>query len=88
MQAALCGKQSNGATIMFPTDLSSPLALRPREAAKALGVSARHLWQLTKDGVIPCVRVGSGTRKTVLYPVAELQGWLTREAATAKGGGQ
>jgi excisionase family DNA binding protein len=87
MQAALCGRRSVGATIMVPTDLSSPLALRPREAAKALGISARHLWQLTKDGHIPCVRVGSGTRKTVLYPVADLQAWLTRQAQ-AKGGEQ
>lgn len=70
---------------MIPTDLSFPLALRPRAAAKALGISTRHLWQLTKDGHIPCVRVGSGTRKTVLYSVAELQAWLTRQAAQAKG---
>jgi excisionase family DNA binding protein len=63
----------------------SPLALRPREAAKALAISPRLLWQLTKDGHIPCVRVGSGTRKTVLYPVADLQAWLTRQAAQAKG---
>ena len=88
MQAALCGKRSGGATIMVPTDLSAPLALRPREAAKALGISARHLWQLTKDGHVPCVRVGSGTRKTVLYPVAELQAWLVCQAAQAKGGEQ
>jgi excisionase family DNA binding protein len=85
MQAALCGKRSAGATIMVPTDLSSPLALRPREAAKALGISARHLWQLTKDGHIPCVRVGGGTRKTVLCPVAELQAWLGRQTAAQEG---
>ena len=63
----------------------SPLALRPREAAKALGISPRLLWQLTKDGHIPCVRVGSGKRRTVLYPLADLQDWLTRQAATVKG---
>lgn len=72
---------------MISPDVSAPLALRPREAAKALGISARHLWQLTKDGHIPCVRVGSGTRKTVLYPVAELQAWLA-QAAQANGGEQ
>lgn len=71
---------------MVPTDLSAPLALRPREAAKALGISARHLWQLTKDGRIPCVRVGSGARKTVLYPLVELQAWLARHTAQAAGG--
>jgi len=68
---------------MVPTDLSSPLALRPREAAKALGISPRLLWQLTKDGQIPCVRIGDGKRRTVLYPLADLQAWLTRQAATA-----
>ena len=53
-----------------------PLALRPREAAKALGISPRFLWQLTQDGQIPCVRIGSGKRKSVLYPWADLQAWL------------
>jgi excisionase family DNA binding protein len=73
---------------MVSSNLSAPLALRPREAAKALGVSARHLWQLTKDGHIPCVRVGSGKRKTVLYPVTELQAWLSRQLSTTEGGQQ
>lgn len=59
-----------------------PLALRPREAAKSLGISPRHLWQLTKDGRIPCVRIGDGKRKTVLYSVADLQAWLTRESVS------
>jgi excisionase family DNA binding protein len=86
--AAIRGKRSAGATIMVPTDIPSPLALRPRAAAKALGISPRLLWQLTKDGHIPCVRVGSGKRRTVLYPLAELQAWLTRQAAPAKGGEQ
>ncbi len=66
--------------------IQSPLALRPRDAAKALGISPRLLWQLTHDGHIPCVRVGSGKRRAVLYPLADLQAWLTRQAAMAKGG--
>jgi excisionase family DNA binding protein len=73
---------------MTSETVSPPLALRPREAAKALGISPRLLWQLTKDGHVPCVRVGSGKRRTVLYPVAELQAWLTRQATAAKGGEQ
>jgi hypothetical protein len=70
------------------TDLANTrLSLRPREAAKALGISARTLWGLTAPrGPIPCVRVGSGKRQTVLYPTATLQAWLTREAEPAKGG--
>ncbi len=63
-----------------------PLAPRPREAAKSLGISPRLLWQLTHDGVIPCVRVGSGKRRTVLYPTADLNAWLSREVEAVKGG--
>jgi excisionase family DNA binding protein len=62
------------------TPTTSPLALRPAQAAKALGISPRLLWQLTHDGVIPAVRVGSGKRKSVIYPVADLQSWLTESA--------
>ena len=67
-------------------DVSTPLALRPRDAAKALGISPRHLWQLTKDGHVPCVRTGTGKRQTVLYPLADLQAWLSEKANAAKGG--
>jgi len=89
MQAALCGTRSAGATIMVPIDLSSPLALRPREAAKALGISTRTLWKLTAPrGPIPCVRIGPGKRQSVLYPVGELQAWLARQATAQEGGKQ
>jgi predicted DNA-binding transcriptional regulator AlpA len=65
------------------------LALRPREAAKALGISPRLLWQLTAPrGPIPCVRIGIGKRQSVLYPTADLQAWLTRQAKAEKGGQQ
>jgi predicted DNA-binding transcriptional regulator AlpA len=66
---------------------STPLALRPREAAQSLGISARTLWGLTAPrGPIPCVRLGSGKRRTVLYPTAELEAWLRRQVKLAKGG--
>jgi hypothetical protein len=62
------------------------LALRPREAAAALGISARTLWGLTAPrGPIPCLRIGHGKRQTVLYPVADLRAWLCRESAAEKG---
>ncbi len=54
------------------------LALRPREASKALGIGERLLWQLTADGRIPYIKVGRCT----LYPVRELQDWLTERAGT------
>ncbi len=55
------------------------LALRPREAARALGIGQRLLWSKTNSGEIPCVRIG----RTVVYPVDLLRDWL---AAQAKGG--
>ena len=62
------------------------LALRPRETARVLGISPRLLWQLTHDGHIPCVRLGNGKRRTVLYPTADLQAWLSRQAEAAERG--
>jgi hypothetical protein len=65
---------------------AEPLALRPREAAAALGISPRTLWaQTAPRGPIPCLRVGQGNRKTVLYPVTELQAWMSRETEGEKG---
>jgi hypothetical protein len=72
---------------MLTQRMETPLALRPREAAKALGISARTLWGLTAPrGPIPCVRVGTGQRRTVLYPTVELQAWLSQQAEMGKGG--
>ena len=66
---------------------NSPLALRPCDAAKALGISQRTLWALTTPrGPIPCIRVGHGKRQIVLYPISELQAWLDRQAKVEKGG--
>ena len=68
------------------TQSTDPLALRPREAAKALGISARTLWGLTSPrGPIPCLRIGHGKRKSILYPMAELKAWLSRQAEAAEG---
>jgi len=74
---------------MTPSDdRSVSLALRPKDAAKALGISVRHLFTLTKGGHIPCVRIGSGTRKTVLYPVEELRAWLAEQTRPGRPNGE
>ena len=52
------------------------LALRPREAARALGIGERLLWSKTNAGEIPHVRLG----RAVVYPVDELRRWLTEQA--------
>ena len=52
------------------------LAMRPREAAKALGISERLLWEWTDRKVVLHIRLG----KAILYPVDSLRDWL-RQAA-------
>ena len=52
------------------------LALRPTQAAAALGICERLLWQKTKAGEIPHVRIG----RAVVYPVALLETWLREQA--------
>ena len=69
-----------GGTPPRPT-AHAPLALRPKDAARVLGIGERKLWELTHPrGPIPCVRVGT----CCLYPVDRLRAWLAAEAA--KGG--
>jgi excisionase family DNA binding protein len=51
------------------------LALRPAETAHALGIGVRKLWSMTVAGEIPHLRLG----KAILYPVAELQRWLSEQ---------
>ena len=49
-----------------------PLALRPRDAAAALGISPSTLDRLTRDGQIPHVKIN----RLVLYRVDSLRHWL------------
>ena len=59
----------------------APLALRPRDAAKALGIGQRKLWGLTSPrGPIACIRLSSGL---VLYPIEALRQWLAEETQRA-----
>lgn len=54
------------------------LAMRLRDAARAIGVSDRTLWTWTQKGIVPHVRIGS----TVLYPRAVVEQWLSDRAKT------
>ena len=53
-----------------------PLAVKSKDAAFLLGISVRRLWQLTKDGEIPSLRLGDGKRPHVLYRTEDLLAWL------------
>ena len=59
----------------------APLALRPREAAAALGLSVSTLARLTRAGKLPCVKLGG----SVLYPVTMLEEFLRAQAEPARG---
>jgi excisionase family DNA binding protein len=50
--------------------------LNAQEAAEALGISPRTLWQLTKQGNIPHLRLGS----RVMYPQESLTKWANGQA--------
>ena len=54
------------------------LALRPREAAKALGICERKLWELTADRTsgIPHIRLG----RVIRVPRRGLEEWIERQA--------
>jgi Helix-turn-helix domain len=52
-----------------------PLAFRHEVAARALGISPRTLWSLTKAGRIPHVRLGA----CVIYPVPGLVAFLEQQ---------
>ena len=64
---------------MKSNHIQKPLALRAQEAAKVLNISERTLWQLTKEGIIPHVKFGSGKRTMKRYPVSVLEEWLSQQ---------
>ncbi len=66
-------------SIELLTPVLPVLALRPREAAVALRIGRRLLWEMTNRGEIPCVHIG----RRVVYSVDQLKEWL---AAKAEGG--
>jgi len=53
-----------------------PLALRPKDAAEALGISERLLLDWTHEYGVPHVRLG----RVLLYPVEDLREWLRLRA--------
>jgi excisionase family DNA binding protein len=57
------------------------LLLAPPEAAKALAIGQRKLWELTNRGVLPAVRIG----RSVRYDVRDLAAFIDR---AKEGGGR
>jgi excisionase family DNA binding protein len=57
------------------------LLLKSREAAEALGISERTLWELTARGEIPVIRIpGRGKEaRSLRYDVEDLRAWIDRQ---------
>lgn len=53
-----------------------PMLISATKAAELLGISARHLWTLTKSGNVPCNRIG----RRVMYSPNLLQVWVNSSA--------
>jgi len=68
-----------------PRGPATPHLLKSRETAEVLGVSEKTLWSLTKEAVIPCVRLGRLVRydmDAVRVAIAN----LSSEGTTQAGG--
>ena len=63
--------------------LETRLALRPEEAAQALGVSPRTLRELAPQ--LPRVHL---TNRLVVYPVEGLRAWLNERTGDAEAAGE
>ena len=70
---------ANGTQEKKRLDLASRLALRPAEAAHALGIGERTLRQILPE--LPHVRVGGA----ILLPVEALRRWLEERAKAEQG---
>lgn len=57
------------------------LALRAREAARAIGISPRLLATLVAEKRIPYARINS----VIVFPVAHLARWLSEQASGESG---
>ena len=61
--------------------------LKPAEVVQLLGVSRSWLYEASKSGRIPCVRLG-GADGPVRFEARELEAWLERSRAPVKPAGR
>jgi hypothetical protein len=64
-----------------PTGDAAAITVRPKVAARVLGVSPRWLWAATATGEIPCIRP---SKRLVLYRVADLEAWAASRVSTRR----
>ena len=63
-----------------PIELATRLALRPKEAAKALGIAPRTLRKWMRDDGLPHFRLDG----VVLIPRARLEQWIENHLTTER----
>ena len=68
-------------------DRSDTYLLKPAEVVQLLGVSRSWLYEASKSGRIPCIRLG-GADGPVRFEARELQEWLEQSRATVKPAGR
>jgi excisionase family DNA binding protein len=78
MKPQVPGSASSATAALDDDDV---INLDERQAARFLGIGARTLWQLRKNGSVPYVRFG----KSVRYPKPLLVRWLMEQATTTQG---
>jgi excisionase family DNA binding protein len=61
-------------------NLTDSLFWTSRQAAKALAISERKLWDLTNEGAIPCIRIGRAVR----YDPGDIRTWIDAQKNTAR----
>ena len=67
-------------TLTRPTAEAPRLLLTARQAAEALALSPRTLWELTRRGDLSAIRVpGRGKARALRYAVEDLQRWIDRQ---------
>ena len=62
-------------TLMDTTAPTAPLLLTAADAAKALAISPRKLWELTNRRIIPVVRID----RSVRYAVEDLRKFIQKQ---------
>jgi excisionase family DNA binding protein len=69
-------------TVTKKTNGEAParLLVSTHEAARMLGVCTRTVWELTRAGELPCVRIGV----RVLYSPDTLRRWVAARERAAK----
>lgn len=55
------------------------LLLTAKEAAQSLAISERTLWELTRRGEIPRLKIGASVR----YDLRDLQAWIDKKKGGA-----